>query len=139
MGLWVNYQFSKNRPLADSFIESQCPSVGLSPSHATFFKASHWPSGHMIRSRPLIGRPPKIVSKILEEISFKDFGGKLFQWFWRKIVSKILEENCLKDFGGKLFHRFWRKIVSNILEEISFKDFEKISFKDFGGKLLERF
>ena len=27
----------------------------LSPLHAIFFKASHWPSGHMIRSRPLIG------------------------------------------------------------------------------------
>ena len=35
----------------------------------------------------------KIVSKIFEEISFKDFGGKLLQIFWRKIVSKMLEEN----------------------------------------------
>ena len=53
------YFFSKNRPLADSFIESRCPSVCLfvclmSPSHAIFSEASHWPSGHMIRSRPLI-------------------------------------------------------------------------------------
>ena len=30
---------------------------------------------------------------------FKDFGGKLFQRFQRKIVSKILKLNCLKDFG----------------------------------------
>ena len=30
--------------------------VCVSPSHAIFFKTSHWPSGHMIRSRPLIGR-----------------------------------------------------------------------------------
>ena len=27
----------------------------MSPSHANFFKASHWPSYHMIRSWPLIG------------------------------------------------------------------------------------
>ena len=35
-------------------------SVCLSPSHAIIFEASHWPSGHMIRSRPLIGRPPLV-------------------------------------------------------------------------------
>ena len=71
----------------------------------------HWPSDHMIRSQPLIGWPSKIVSKVLEEICFKDFVGKLFQRFWRKLVSKILEENIskiaekvsFKDFGGKLF------------------------------------
>ena len=28
------------------------------PFHAIFFDSSHWPSGHMIRSRPLIGRTP---------------------------------------------------------------------------------
>ena len=73
----------------------------------------------------------EIVSKILEENGFKDFGGKLFQRVWRKIVSeilerfvsKILEENNFKDFGGKVFQRFWRKMVSNILEEFFFKDF----------------
>ena len=54
---------------------------------------------------------------------FKDFGGHLFQRYWRKNVSKILEEICIKDFGRKQFKRFWRKIVSKILEENSFKDF----------------
>ena len=52
--------FSKNRPLADSFIESRCPSarVRVYPFfHAIFFEASHWPSDHMTRSRPLIGQP----------------------------------------------------------------------------------
>ena len=34
---------------------SVCLSVCVSPSLAIFFKASHWPSGHMIRSRPIIG------------------------------------------------------------------------------------
>ena len=43
----------------------------------------------------------KIVSKILEEISFKEFEGNYFKRFWTKIVSKFLEENCFKDFGGK--------------------------------------
>ena len=33
-------------------------SIYISPFHVIFFEASHWPSGHMIRSRPLIGRPP---------------------------------------------------------------------------------
>ena len=68
---------------------SVCQRICLSPSLAIFFEASHWPSGHMIRSRPLIGRPQKIVSKMLEEICFKDFGEKLFQRFWKKFVSKI--------------------------------------------------
>ena len=35
-----------------------CVFVCLSPSRAIFFKASHWPSDHMTRSRPLIGQPP---------------------------------------------------------------------------------
>ena len=65
----------------------------------------------------------KTVSKILEENSFKGFGGNQFQRFWSKFVSKILEENSFKDFGGKLFQRFWRKIVSKILEENCVKDF----------------
>ena len=29
--------------------------VCMSPPNAIFVKASHWPSDHMIRSRPLIG------------------------------------------------------------------------------------
>ena len=41
---------------------SVCVSVCLSvcvcaPSSAVFFEASHWPSGHMTRSWPLIGQP----------------------------------------------------------------------------------
>ena len=51
--------FQRIGPLADSFIELRCPSVlcMVSPPHAVFFEASHWPSRHMIRSRPVIGRP----------------------------------------------------------------------------------
>ena len=30
-----------------------------------FFEASHWPSGHMTRSRPLIGRPPLLFLLLL--------------------------------------------------------------------------
>ena len=48
--------FSTTRPLADSFIELQCQFMDLSvPFNVIYFKASHWPSGHMISSRPLIG------------------------------------------------------------------------------------
>ena len=82
-------------------------------------RTGHWPSDHMIRSQSLIGWPPKIVSKVLEETSFKiseenrfkDFGGNLFQRFWRKLVSKIFKEICFKDFGGSWFQRFWRNFV----------------------------
>ena len=51
------------------------------PLSCNFVDASHWPSDHMIRSGSLIGQPPKIVSKILEDI-----------------FSKIEEEKCFKDF-----------------------------------------
>ena len=34
--------FSKNRPLADSFIELRCVSI-CPPLHVTYFEASHWP------------------------------------------------------------------------------------------------
>ena len=30
-------------------------SIYMSPSHVIYFEASHWPSDHMISSRPLIG------------------------------------------------------------------------------------
>ena len=52
--------FSPTRPSGPSWTSSRdvClrPSP-LSPSHAVFFKASHWPSVHMISSRPVIGQP----------------------------------------------------------------------------------
>ena len=42
---------------------SVCLCVCLSaPSSAVFFKASHWPSGHMIRSLPLIDKK-KVAAK----------------------------------------------------------------------------
>ena len=50
--------FIESAHWADSIIESRCPYVCLSvPFHAIFFEASHWPSDHMTRSRPLIGQP----------------------------------------------------------------------------------
>ena len=48
----VSIHFSPNWPTG------RCPSLSiLSPSHAIFFEASHWPSDHMISLRPLIGQP----------------------------------------------------------------------------------
>ena len=48
--------FTNSALWAELVRESTCPSVCLmSPSHVIFFEASHLPSGHMIRSRPLIG------------------------------------------------------------------------------------
>ena len=49
--------FQRIGPLADSFIEWQCLCVDMSPPHVIYFEASHWPSDHMISSRPLIGQP----------------------------------------------------------------------------------
>ena len=56
-------RFSPTRPhWAELVIESPCPSVEMCVClrHRVqfFFEASHWPSDHMTRSRPLIGQPP---------------------------------------------------------------------------------
>ena len=49
---------------------SVCPSVCLCvPFHAFFFEASHWPSGHMTRSRPLIGQPQVQASGYLVQLT----------------------------------------------------------------------
>ena len=58
----LQLKFQRIGPLADSFIESQCPSVCvfvcLSPPHAIFFEASYWPSDHIGAAiQPLNGRP----------------------------------------------------------------------------------
>ena len=37
-----------------------------------FFEASHWPSDHMIRSRPLIGQPPSLTQPLKKEEDFFD-------------------------------------------------------------------
>ena len=50
----LNWSFGR---LGLAVVMSVCVSLTLSPSHAMFFDASHWPSDHMITSRPLIGQP----------------------------------------------------------------------------------
>ena len=62
MDVWTYHIFIESAHWADSIIESQSLSVCLYgclyvPFHAFFFEASHWPSDHMTRSRPLIGQP----------------------------------------------------------------------------------
>ena len=55
--------FSKNWPLTDSFIGSQCVSTSLGRLVrflVIFFEASHCPSGHMISSRPSLVNPPSV-------------------------------------------------------------------------------
>ena len=56
------FDFQRIGPKSYSFIKPQCPgldiSFSLSPFHVIFVEASHWPSGHTIRSRPLIGWQP---------------------------------------------------------------------------------
>ena len=68
-----NMVFSPTWPhWAELVIESPCPSVCLcAPSGAVFSEASHWPSDHMIRSRPLIGQPPPWPGAQKSKIVFK--------------------------------------------------------------------
>ena len=51
MDIWP---FSPTRPSGPSWFSSRDVRVCIymSPFHVLFFEASHWPSGHMIRSRP---------------------------------------------------------------------------------------
>ena len=48
-----------------------------------------------------------------------------------------MEENCFKDFGGNLFQRFWRRIVKKNLKENFSKILEAIGFNNFGGNLFQ--
>ena len=46
--------FSPNRPLGRFGLVVAMSVLILSPPHAIFFEASHWPSDQMISSKPLI-------------------------------------------------------------------------------------
>ena len=48
---------SQNLPTGLEVPITVCLCGCLSPSNAIVFKASHWPSDHMVSSRPLIGQP----------------------------------------------------------------------------------
>ena len=78
----------------------------MSPSHAIFFEASHWPSDHMTRSRPLIGG-----QKWTQKVAVKSGPQK-----WRpKVAAKSGDQFkffqiCLKDKSCNLF-----KFVSVLL------------------------
>ena len=96
-----------------------------SPFHVIFFEASHWPSGHMIRSRPLINRPsappslppqPQKIKKITQPNFFlqeksrnlkKKSGDKSGNL--SKIVSVLLSASferffvsCMWDFSSSI-------------------------------------
>ena len=75
----IFHNFQRIGPQADSFIESQFVSATLSviPFSFNFFQAFHWPSGHMISSRPLISQPffttklstpPQVLSDCCQEV-----------------------------------------------------------------------
>ena len=59
--LFLLFLLTGSALLAGSVIESRCPFMyiylDMSPPDVTFFEASHWPSDHMISSRPLIYIP----------------------------------------------------------------------------------
>ena len=55
--LYLVFLFSLNRPLGRFGLVVAMSVRISSPPHAIVFEASHWPSDHMISSRPLIGKP----------------------------------------------------------------------------------
>ena len=78
----------------------------ICPFSCNFFEASHWPSGHMIRSRPLIGRPsggqkrtPKVsVKKGPQKWRSKTtpkVAGKKGPQKWRSKVDPQPLQNCI--------------------------------------------
>ena len=84
------------------------------PFHAIFFEASHWPSDHMTRSRPLIGQPsfPTIwwwwgEGRHGREI-FSTQGNCQVNYFSKKVVKAIVKSIVQPKM-------FFKVIVKSIL------------------------
>ena len=101
-------------------------SIYLSPFWCHSFEASHWPSGHMIRSRPLIGRhphpPPLGFSRgclifffLLDHICFtlRSWVHEVFSRFGT--VSPGLGDNYASKCGSGIFPR--TKYMSRCVEK----------------------
>ena len=74
-------------------ILSQSRDVRLSvPFHVIFFQASHWPSGHMIRSRPLIGIAVGLLKEHVHHLPFPDEKSKAKQS--QSVSSKCTSFTC---------------------------------------------
>ena len=71
----------------------------LSPLCEIFFEASHWPSDHMIRFRPLIGWPPPLIliQILLKHYRLFKLGENnffFFKYLW--FFFFFTKYNCLK-------------------------------------------
>ena len=97
--LFLNRDFQRIGPSADSFIELRCVSTsGMSPFYVTFFKASHWSSAHLIRSQPLFSQPhppffgdksrnlSKIVSVLLSALVERFFVSCMWDFFLKWLL-----------------------------------------------------
>ena len=117
--------FHQLGPLGQVGLVATCPSVCgcvclMSPSHVIFSEASYWPSGHMIRSRPLIG------SQVTFFFAQKPLGGgggdaagrdeekKELKCFLFKFVSALLSASVERG-GVSRMRGFLLMIWSNTL------------------------
>ena len=65
----------------------------LSPPHVIFFKASHWPSDHMISSGPLIGQssfPPPLKKKCHQPLWQRRQRKKLYWCYYLHLLRDLV-------------------------------------------------
>ena len=103
---------------ANAFLESRCLSV-CPLSHEAFFEASHWPKGHMISSRPLIGQPSFTIK--LRWVSFFFCPKALWRQRRRQrrggVNKKMLKSFLVAALLSALVERFFVSCMRDFLSE----------------------
>ena len=80
-------KFSKNLPLGRFFHRVAMSMCILSPFHVTFFEASHWPSGHMIRLSFTMASVPAVLHNGISTLKMKIYINKCTSLRLEKKVS----------------------------------------------------
>ena len=93
-----------------------CPCIYiLSPFHVIFFEASHWPSGHMISSRPLIGQRQRRwrggVNKNLKSfLAAVLLSPSVKRFFVSRVRDFLMSFSCQSlGFNRVKVYKFWVK------------------------------
>ena len=107
----VNKVFQRIGPKADSLIESQCLSICLSPFHVTLFKASHWPSGHMIRSDQEQVRSQFLVDKIKIDSYFRKIL-RISKWKRKCVIMTNMDTVYLESTAGNIISKICQSLSS---------------------------